>query len=119
MTQEESTPLGLSAHTPSAFAVLAWGAVAVLVSVTGLGGMAGGVLAASFALLGLGVALVVALGGTVTGALRLSLMLGFGPAACTAIGLLLIGLGQYTPSAVIGIELALALVILGARGVRS
>ncbi len=107
-----SRPVLLPRPRAAAIALTLWGAAALTVSLTGLGGVVGGVIAASFALLGLGAGLVLALGDTVRGALRLALLIGFGLAACTIIGQALILLGLFHPSAVIAIELAAVLVLL-------
>ncbi|HSP28758.1 MAG TPA: hypothetical protein VLN74_09435 [Ilumatobacteraceae bacterium] len=118
MTSQQSAQLRSRAFLTGALGVIAWGVVALVVYLSGVGGLPGGVLAMSFALLGPGVALVIALGESVVGALRVTILIGFGLAACTVIGQLLIIIGQYSPSAVIGIELAAALLILGVRGLR-
>lgn len=118
MNRQQSAQLRSRAQLTAALAVIAWGTVALVVSLSGLGGLPGGVLAMSFSLLGLGAVLVIALGEAVVGALRVAILIGFGLAACTVIGQFLVIIGQYSPSAVIGIELAAALLILGVRGIR-
>lgn len=107
-------PLRIHTLPGIATAIAAWGAVALLISLAHVTRPVAGIVAGSFVLLGPGVALVLAMGihGKGQVALGLAMAIGFGAGAAALAGQLLVLVGWFSPSAVVGVQLVLTVLLL-------